>query len=188
MRARIATSLLALLLAACSASTPATSSPRPSGTVTPSTAPAASPTPTDPRPTASASPSATIQASVPVAGSGPPAAQLLAEGGEPVTAQLGTYVWHDAGSDSPWLSGAPIAVGHGEPLSVTFTPRAGVAAWQARTVPAARSGPAGATFVGEGTGLPRFDAPGAGTWTLEVHVVFTDDAGDASYFWRLDVT
>ena len=188
MRARTATSLLALLLAACSASTPATSSPGPSGTVRPSTAAAASPTPADPRPTASASPSATARPSVPMPGSMAPAAQLAAEGGDPVTAQLGTYVWHDAGSDSPWLSGAPITVGHGEPLSVTFTPRVGIAAWQARTVPAARGGPAGATVVGEGTGLPRFDAPVAGTWTLEVRVVFTDDAGDASYFWRLDVT
>ena len=101
--------------------------------------------------------------------------------------QLGTYVWGGQGSDSPWLPGAAIAVGHGEPLTVRLRPAADVDSWTARIVPADSSGPDGATALGDGSGTPRFDAPKRGTWTLEVHLVFADDAGDASYFWRLDV-
>ena len=39
-------------------------------------------------------------------GDGPPDAELAAEGGDPVTGQLGTYIWAGAGSDSPWLRGS----------------------------------------------------------------------------------
>lgn len=116
---------------------------------------------------------------------GPPAGRLAAEGGDPVTGQLGTYVWRDTGSDSPWLPGAPIAVGVGEPLTVTFDQAIEVASWRARLVPADADGPDGATLLGQGTGGPTFQAPGTGSWTVEVHVVF--GAGNASYFWRLDV-
>ena len=102
--------------------------------------------------------------------------------------QLGTYIWRDGGSDSPWLRGAPIAVGAGEPLSLSLEPATGIASWRARSVPASADGPDGAASLGEGSGSPAFAAPGAGTWTIEVHVVFDDGLGDASYFWRLDVT
>ena len=118
----------------------------------------------------------------------PAAAQLAAEGGDPVTGQLGTYVWGDGGSDSPWLPGAPIAVGAGEPLIVTFPSPAAVATWRARSVPSTADGPAGASVLGEGSGSPAFGAPAAGSWTVEVHVVFDGGVGDASYFWRLEVT
>ena len=50
----------------------------------------------------------------------PPAAALAVEGGDPVTGQLGTFTWGDGGSDSPWLPGAPIAVGTGEQLTVSI--------------------------------------------------------------------
>lgn len=117
---------------------------------------------------------------------GPPAAFLTAEGGDPVTGQLGTYVWRDTGSDSPWLPGSPTTVGAGEPLTMTFDQAVGVASWRARLVPADTDGPDGATLLGQGAGDPTFQAPGPGSWTVEVHVVFAG-AGDASYFWRLDV-
>lgn len=118
---------------------------------------------------------------------GPPAARMSAEGGDPVTGQLGTYVWGDAGSDSPWLPGAPIAVGVGEPLTVTFDPAIPVSTWRARMVPARAAGPDGASSLGLGAGDPRFGAPAPGSWTVEVHVAFVAGRGDASYFWRLDV-
>jgi hypothetical protein len=121
------------------------------------------------------------------AGAGPPGAMLAAEGGDPVTGQLGTYTWRDGGSDSPWLPGAPIAAGAGEPLSVSLEPATPIASWRARSVPASADGPAGAASLREGAGSPRFAAPGAGAWTIEVHVVFDDGLGDASYFWRLVV-
>jgi hypothetical protein len=118
---------------------------------------------------------------------GPPSGRLSAEGGDPVVGQLGTYTWADGGSDSPWLPGAPIELGAGEPLTVSFEPTITTEGWQARSVPSTAAGPDGATVLGMGSGAPTFPAPGAGSWTIEVHVTFGDGAGDASYFWRLDV-
>ena len=117
----------------------------------------------------------------------PPAAALAAEGGDPTDGQLGTYVWGDGGSDSPWLPGTRIAVGSGEPLAVSFRPESTIATWSARSVPSTADGPADATALGQGSGRPRFMAPEPGTWTVEVHVVFANAAGNASYFWQLAV-
>jgi hypothetical protein len=117
----------------------------------------------------------------------PPDAYLAAEGGDPVAGQLGTFVWFQTGSDSPWLPGAPLAVGAGEPLTVRLAPDDGIRAWAARFVPAAAGGPDRAVTLGEGPGIPRFEAPGPGDWTVEVFVEFAAGAGDARYFWRLEV-
>ena len=117
----------------------------------------------------------------------PPEALLAAEGGDPVAGQLGTFAWFDTGSDAPWLPGAPIAVGAGEPLTVTLVPDDGVLTWAARFVPAAVTGPGGAMSLGEGSGTPRFVAPGPGTWTVEVFTEFGAGTGSAHYFWRLEV-
>jgi hypothetical protein len=133
-------------------------------------------------------------ASSPVVGSpvapvdGPPTALLAAEGGDAVAGQLGTYTWGDGGSDSPWLPGTPITVGAGEPLTVTVVPAVPIATWRARSVPSAAGGPDGAALLGEGPGAPAFSAPGTGSWTVEVHVAFADGAGDASYFWALEIS
>jgi hypothetical protein len=146
--------------------------------------PSSTPTPDDPStstPRAPAPQATTIAPAVV-----PPVGRLAAEGGDPVSGQLGTYVWRDAGSDSPWLPGAPVKVGAGEPLTVTFDPAIGVASWRARLVPADADDPDGATLLGQGVGDPAFQAPGPGSWTVEVHVAF--EAGDASYFLRFDVT
>jgi hypothetical protein len=126
------------------------------------------------------------QASAPVF-PGPPAAALVAEGGDPTDGQIGTYRWGDGGSDAPWLPGTRMSVGAGEPLTVTFRPETSIATWTARRVPAAADGPAGATILGRGSGQPRFTAPGDGTWTVEVRVDFGSAAGTASYFWQLAV-
>lgn len=117
----------------------------------------------------------------------PPDALLAAEGGDPVAGQLGTYVWLETGSDSPWLPGAPLAVGAGEPLTVSLVPDGEVRAWVARYVLAAAGGPEGATSLGEDAGSPRFNAPGPGAWTVEVFVEFALGVGNARYFWRLEV-
>ena len=176
---------LAILAGACTTSSaaPAESPFAPSS---PPVATAHSPSPSLATATVTVGPSAVPTHTVQPA-DGPSVARLSAEGGDPVTGQLGTYIWHDQGSDSPWLPGAPIAVGRGEPLTVGLAPATSVAAWQARIVPADTSGPTGATLLAKGSGTPRFDAPRHGAWTLEVHLVFGDAAGDASYFWRLDV-
>jgi len=150
------------------------------------------PTTPSPGPTADAAtaapPPSSLGASPTRAGlDGPPDATLGAEGGDPVTGQLGTYVWFESGSDAPWLSGAPLAVGAGEPLTVTLVPAGDLDTWTARYVPALASGPAGAVALGEGSGDPAFAAPRPGTWTVEVAVVFAAGAGTASYFWQLEV-
>jgi hypothetical protein len=135
-----------------------------------------------------AAPSPTDAPSLTALGDGPPAAELAAEGGDPVTGQLGTFTWAGAGSDSAWLRGAPLAVGAGEPLSLAFQPPIATEGWRARYVPATAHDPTGATSLGEGTGPPAFAAPGPGHWTVEVAVRFADGAGSASYFWALDVS
>lgn len=117
----------------------------------------------------------------------PPDALLAADGGDPVAGQLGTFVWLGTGSDSPWLPGAPLTVGAGEPLTVRLVPDGDIRAWAARYLPADAQGPDGATTLAEGTGSPAFDALGPGAWTVEVFVEFAAGAGDASYFWRLEV-
>jgi hypothetical protein len=117
----------------------------------------------------------------------PPTASLAAEGGDPVAAQLGTYTYADGGSDSPWLAGAPISVGAGEPLAVTLDPAVTIERWRARYVAADAGDPAGATGLGAGTGQVAFGAPPPGAWTVEIAVTFADGVGTASYFWQLDV-
>jgi hypothetical protein len=133
-------------------------------------------------------PTTTPSASTPSEpGAAPPAASLAAEGGDPVIGQLGTYIWHETGSDAPWLPGAPITVGAGEPLVVELDPVVPVAAWSARVVPAASGGPDGAVPLGEGADVPAFDGPGPGDWTIEVSLTFADDLGEAHYFWAVTV-
>ena len=117
----------------------------------------------------------------------PPTASLAAEGGDPVAGQLGTYTWADGGSDSPWLPGALITVGAGEPLSVTLAPAVPIERWRARYVAADTGDPSGATALGDGPGQATFIAPPPGAWTVEVAVTFADGLGTASYFWQLDV-
>ena len=92
-------------------------------------------------------------------GDAPPAARLTAEGGDPVTGQLGTYTWAGAGSDSPWLHGAPLAVGHGEPLTLAFHPAIDIATWRARYVPVTADDPTGAIVPRRGRGCAGLRHP-----------------------------
>jgi len=117
----------------------------------------------------------------------PPDARLAVEGGDPVTGELGTYVWHGNGSDSPWLPGAPMRAGPGEPLTLTLADSDAVVAWRARVVPATQTDAAGARILGEGRGTPTFAGPGIGRWTVVVEVTFPGAAGTASYAWQLQV-
>lgn len=139
-----------------------------------------------PDPSPSAAPTSAATPADPTTG-GPPAAHLAAEGGDPVTGSLGTYTWGDSGSDAPWLQGAPITVGAGEPLSVVFDPPFPVDTWGARYVPAGSDSGAGAAVLGQGVGIPSFAAPPAGSWTVELRASFGAGHGTASWFWRLEV-
>ena len=75
----------------------------PDGTASAAT-PADTATPATSEPSPADGPSATVPGR-----DSPPEALLAAEGGDPVAGQLGTYVWFESGSDSPWLPGAPLA-------------------------------------------------------------------------------
>ena len=146
------------------------------------------PTATLPAPTSSAPTAAPTQPPPSVAGrDAPPDAVLAAEGGDAVTGQLGTYVWFGTGSDSPWLTGAPLTVGSGEPLSLKVVPEGRIATWEVRDLPAGAGGPEEARTIAKGTGAPALQAPGPGTWTVEVTLEFPGGAGQAAYFWRLKV-
>ena len=181
MRLRWIAAVIGLVVVGCAG--PAPVSPRPSPP-----SPSPSPSPTS-QPAATVAPASPMQSAPPaVPGATPPDASLAAEGGDPVTAQLGTYTWRETGSDSPWLPGAPIAIGAGEPLTVTLEPAIAIESWRARLVPATADGPAGAVVLGQGSGPLVFGAPAPGGWTVEVAVVFADGLGKASYFWGLEVS
>ena len=158
-----------------------------------SPSPATSPIPVTPAtPIATNTPEPTLEPAMTpaptVAGiDSPPEALLAVEGGDPVMGQLGTNTWKNGGSDAPWLRGAPITVGAGEPLTVTFLPGFDVASWRTRYVPAASDGQSGGASLGEGVGQPTFQAPAAGSWTVDVTVTFHVENGRADYYWRLDV-
>lgn len=182
--------VIAVVLTACggTATSPIAVTDTPMATSTTAAAATAIADPSDATPTPTAVPAATLPS--PSAGGvdEPPAASLAAEGGDPVLGQLGSYVWADGGSDSPWLQGTPITVGAAEPLAMVVRPGVRIATWAARMVPAGASSPAGAVSLGEGTGSPRFEAPGPGAWTVTVQVRFADELGSAAYFWALTST
>ena len=177
------------VVAACAAVGPGSPSAGSIGTEAPAATPAAtaataapslSPGPTGvPLPSPSAPPVQTAAT--------PPAASLSAEGGDPVVGSLGSYTWGGVGSDSPWLPGAPIAVGAREPLAVTFAGGPPVARWSARRARAGSTSPVGALPAGGGTGPIAVDAPASGSWTLAVTVEFAGGIGSATWYWRLDV-
>jgi len=94
------------------------------------------------------------------------------------------------GRDRDLLVDTGLGIGslRGELAELFERPTIAVASWRARSVPSSADGPEGARLLGEGAGHPAFAAPAAGSWTVEVHVAFDGGAGDASYFWRLEVT
>lgn len=186
-RPRQRTSMLALVIvltvASAGCSRPVAVPPGPIMTAGTTVGPA--PTVTTTTSQSSPGPTATLVPTQAV--DGPPAARLAVDGGDPVTGQLGSYVWKDGGSDSPWLPGARIAVGAGETLAMTLDPDVAIGSWRARYVPASADGPGGAASLGEGRAAVAFTPP-PGSWTVEVRVVFGGGRGDASYFWRVEVS
>jgi hypothetical protein len=172
---------MVIALAACVGSSGGTGSDAP---LPPVTATVAGPGVTAAVPSTAPSQSLAAQPSV---GGGPPAARLAAEGGEPVAGQLGTFLWGDGGSDSPWLPGAPLRVGAGERLVLALSPVTAIGSWRARYTRAGAGDPAGAISLGRGTGDIALTAPARGRWTVEIAIDFADALGSASYFWRLEV-
>jgi len=96
---------------------------------------------------------------------------------------MGTFTWGDGGSDSPWLPGSPIAVGTGEALTVSIPGPVAVATWSAKRIPEGATGGSGATGLGTGGPPIVFDAPEAGSWSVQVTVDFDGGLGSATYYW-----
>ena len=161
---------LAVLMAACSVGGPG--GPPPTGL--PSAASVATATP-------AASPTAASSTAQ------PPAASLAVEGGDPVTAQLGSFTWNGGGSDSPWLPGSPITIGQGERMTVSFTTDPGVASWTARRAAAETLDGAGAVGLGQGATPITFSPPPPGTWSVQLTVQFANRRGSAAYYWQVTV-
>ena len=136
-------------------------------------------------PPSDATPVASVFAS-PAPGSLPPDASLAAEGGDAVVGQLGSFTWGDGGSDSPWLPGAPIGIGAGEPLRVTLADATPVGAWTAVRAPADSTTGAGAVAVGAGSGAIGFAISVPGRWTVAVTISFVA-GGSATWYWQVDV-
>lgn len=117
----------------------------------------------------------------------PPAATLAAEGGDAVAGSLGSFVWGDGGSDSPWLPGAPISVGAGETLTVSVGGLP-VQDWTAKRIAAGVSDGVGAVRLGSGAAAPiTFPAPKPGRWSVQLAVTFAGDLGSATYYWEVTV-
>lgn len=134
----------------------------------------------------SAAPTSTPMASASIS-SEPPAATLRAEGGDPMTGQLGSYTWAGSGSDSPWLPGAPMTVGAREPLTVVLGGGVALVEWSARRVPAGVTSGNGALAMGSGGPPATFVAPGPGRWSVQVAIRFAGDLGSATYYWDLTI-
>jgi hypothetical protein len=176
---RIGALLLALVAGGCGASS-LTGPGIPSPSVFGGTAP---PSTGAPQADTSAPPAS---AGTPLVTGGPPHADLAVDGGDPVAGQVGTFVWANGGSDSPWLPGAPIRATTGEALRVTLRPDTVVSGWRAVIAPAASAGGLGARGIGQGPAPIAIAVPGSGSWTLAITVAF-GDLGSATYFWRLEV-
>jgi len=118
----------------------------------------------------------------------PPIAWLEVDGGDPVEGQLGSFTWHDSGTDAPWLDGSPIRAGVGERFLLTVAGSVGIATWTAsRVVPGDRDGH-DAIGMGAGADEPiSFGAPPSGTWSINVTIWFSDERGSAAYYWLANV-
>ncbi len=183
-RSRVASLVLAGLIAGCGTGGPPASGaslPPAIASQTPATpvavAPDATPS-TDPTPVPT------------VALSEPPVALLVVPNmpGEPAVGPLGSFTWGDHGSDAPWIvprHGA-LAV-QGATVNVTFDPAVTPAAWTVRWAPIAAGGAGDVASASQGGDAVAFDVPGqAGAWSLQLEARF-GTGRSASWYWRVDV-
>ena len=185
MRSTVAILFLAQLTIACAAAGPGGSLAGSDASTAAITTPAEADATGGAGHTSSTGPTSAVSQSP--SSAGPPPATLAAEGGDRVAGQLGSYTWDGGGSDSPWLPGAPVDVGAGEPLTVTVADGVAVGDWSARRVPAGTANGSGAAGLGGGDAPVTFSAPGPGSWSVQVVVRFAGGLGSAAYYWQLTV-
>jgi hypothetical protein len=176
--------LTALLLGGCAMLGPAapTASP-PTPTATPGATATASPTPTEAEPTPEAP---------------PPASLVLADGTEH-DGEIGSSCYRGACADGPWLP-APalqrVELGDADDqLLIRLASGFEFVRWTARYAAAGDTQadviyPLDDGGAEDGSDLfseVSFDAPPSGEWVLSVGLVFSDEDGDAAYYWYLVV-
>ncbi len=111
----------------------------------------------------------------------PPVARLAVAPQPAVDGALGSYTWLGAGSDSPWLPGAAVALPAGRTASITLEPAVAVASWRIRSGTA--TGDA-LQPVARGNALPiEFVVPDVPR-TLQLTVEY-GPAGSAVYYWAV---
>lgn len=190
------TACVALLVGGCSvaAGSPPPTPTSSSGSPEPSPSEKASPSPSDgatpePTPTTPATASPESPTSPDPTLTPPPDGRLSVEGGDPITGELGSWSWLNAGSDAPWLPGNPIHVGAGEQLTFRMAKPVRIATWQVNRVPPSSvPGDDGVVGMAEGTDGPiTFAVPPKGKWSVAVNLSFADNQGGAVYYWAVTV-
>lgn len=119
----------------------------------------------------------------------PPEASLAVEGGDPVVGDLGSFTWHNSGSDSPWLPGEPMRIGVGEVLTMHLAAGVGIERWtaQMQAFPLSPTqSPIRGFGQGQGTAV-SFPAPPRGAWSVHVSINFAGNQGSAEYYWQITV-
>lgn len=106
-----------------------------------------------------------------------------------MTGDLGSFSWHNTGSDSPWLPGEPMTVGGGETLRLALHDGLAVERWTAsmQTYPLSPT-QTPIRSLGQGEGSPvSFSAPPRGAWSVHVSIGFAGTQGSAEYYWQITV-
>jgi hypothetical protein len=165
-----------LLAGACTSAVGSSAAPATAAPIESTTSASVTTAPSDP--TSTAEP--TLEA--------PPIASLVI-GGRSFKGTIGGYSWKTHGDAAPWLPATAldaIQVAAGASVSVKLN-GAAVAGWTARMARASDTSGHDLTPLGEGHGLISFSGPRSGSWVISVAIQYTDDLGDGSYYWRLDV-
>lgn len=202
---RLRNLLLGVLVAGCLAPT---GQPTTAPATQPGGAPVGSPTDGAPVPASPPSPTADSPTADPAASPTspaeptdrqplpPPTARLLLPDGSSVPATVGSYAYDGAFLDAPWLPAHSLPVASLPPatmLRLDLDPSESFVRWSARYAGAAdesgdvitqlQSGGDGVTPL-EHAELPPLPA---GAWVLMVQLYFADEAGDAAYYWHVEV-
>lgn len=165
----------------------------PVGFATPSPSAPEDKTP-QPSPTATSSPTAKPDRTLPPA-SLPPSA-LLIVGSDEMPGRIGSYTYGDLSASTPWLPARtldPVALpAPRSELRIRLEDGSAIASWSAHVANASDTFGEDARPLDAGEAAPpaaevALTGPGPGRWVMLVQVVFADGAGDAAYYWSLEV-
>ena len=102
--------------------------------------------------------------------------------------RLGSWTWGEAGEDAPWLPAPALPEGPVLPprsrVGVILDGPVLVESWTAVAARAFDTAADELVDVGSGAGSPSFVVP-PGDWVVQVHLVFAERRGEASWYWRV---